>query len=148
MALQGNLRDFSATEILQLLGSQKKIGRLVLISGGRRIVIYVHDGQIVSARPPGLENDDPLLDFLRRIHRVTHDQALGLATIHQQSGRDLEDLLVEGKYLDAEDLGMCIERQILESLSVGMSWNEGTYEFDPDHRWERPPAVRLSMDGV
>ena len=30
MALQGNLHDFSAMEILQLLGSQKKSGCLVL----------------------------------------------------------------------------------------------------------------------
>jgi uncharacterized protein DUF4388 len=148
MALQGNLRDFSATEILQLLGSQKKTGRLTLSSGPRRFVIFVLDGQIVAARPPGLQGDDPLLDFLRRVHRVTHDQAMGLAVIHQQNGRDLEDLLVEGRYLDAEDLGMCIERQILDSLGGAMGWNEGTYEFDPDHKWERPPAVRLSMDGV
>jgi len=148
MALQGNLRDFSATEILQLLGSQKKTGRLTLESGGNKLVVYVHEGYIVSARSPGLTDGDPLLDFLKRIHRVSPDQALGLATLHQESGRDLETLLIQGRYLSADDLPGCIERQILDSLSGGLGWSDGTYQFDPEHVWEQTPAARLSMDGV
>ncbi len=87
MALQGNLRDFSATEILQLLGSQKKTGRLTLESGGKKLVVYVNDGYIVSARPPGLTEGDPLLDFLRRIHRVSPDTSRPTTCRAASSGR-------------------------------------------------------------
>jgi hypothetical protein len=41
MALQGNLRDFSVTEILQLLGSQKKNGCLKLEWNTERAQIHV-----------------------------------------------------------------------------------------------------------
>src|SRR6267142_7116101 len=104
MALQGNLRDFSATEILQLLGSQKKTGCLILESGPLHAVIYVSDGRIVSTRQPGMPKDDPLISFLRRVHGLTEEQVLGLTTIHQESKRDLEDLLVNGRYVEPQDL--------------------------------------------
>ena len=148
MALQGNLRDFSATEILQLLGSQKKSGCLILDSTTATAVVFVYDGRIVSTRQPGMAKDDPLVVFLRRVNRLTDEQVLGLAAIHQESKRDLEDLLVNGRYMEPEDLATLVERQILDTLMRVMSWPDGAYRFDPNQRWEAAPIVRLSMDGV
>ncbi len=148
MALQGNLRDFSATEILQLLGSQKKTGCLILESGPLQALVFVQDGRIVSARPPGLAKDDPLVSFLRRVNRLTEDQVLGLTTIHHESKRDLEDLLVNGRYVEPQDLVSFVERQILETLMTMMAWPDGAYRFDPNQRWDAHAIVKLSMDGV
>lgn len=148
MALQGNLRDFSATEILQLLGSQKKTGCLILESGPLRSFVFVQDGRIVSTRPPGMVKDDPLVSFLRRANRLTDEQLLGLTTIHQESKRDLEDLLVNGRYIEQQDITTFVERQVLDSLMTIMAWPDGAYRFDPNQRWEAPTLVRLSMDGV
>ena len=148
MALQGNLRDFSATEILQLLGSQKKTGCLILESGASRGIVFVQDGRLVSTRPPGMAKDDPLITFLRRVNRLTDEQVLGLTTIHHESKRDLEDLLVNGRYMEQQDIVAFVERQILDTLMSVMAWPEGAYRFDPNQRWEAPPLVRLSMDGV
>ena len=64
MALQGNLHDFSALEILQLLGSQKKSGCLVLEWNTERALVWVTDGRIVSTRAHGMSKDDPLAAFL------------------------------------------------------------------------------------
>ncbi|HEY6866204.1 MAG TPA: DUF4388 domain-containing protein [Candidatus Eisenbacteria bacterium] len=148
MALQGNLRDFSATEILQLLGSQKKTGCLIMESNAGAAVVFVHDGRIISTRPEGLQKDDPLIAFLRRIHRLSDEQLIGLSTIHEESRRDLEVLLVDGRYIEPEDLEGLLERQILETLRSVMRWSEGTYRFDPNHRWENHANVRLGMDSV
>ena len=148
MALQGNLRDFSGTEILQLLGSQKKTGCLILESSSGQGVVFVQDGRIIAARPPGVTKGDPLIAFLQTIRRLTEEQALGLQTLHQESHRDLEDLLVSGRYVDEQDLGGYVERQILDTLMNVMRWTQGTYRFDPNTRWETPVAVRLGMDSV
>ena len=82
MALQGNLRDFSVSEILQLLGTQKKTGCLLLQQGSQNMVIYVSEGRVVSGRDPGMGPDDPLLRFLKDIHRLPDEQYRGLMTIH------------------------------------------------------------------
>jgi hypothetical protein len=148
MALQGNLRDFSVTEILQLLGSQKKTGCLKLDWNTERSQIHVFDGRIIGTRSPGMKSDDPLLQFLIKVHRLSDEQRRGLLSIHKESGRDLEDLLVNGRYLDAEELKLFLERQILNDLTRVVRWESGSYRFEPKETWPSPPLVRLSMEGA
>jgi len=148
MALQGSLRDFSATEILQLLGTQKKTGCLSLEWNTERAVIYVQEGRIVSTRTPGMQRDAPLLKFLRRAKRLSDEQYRGIQTIQKESNRDLEDLLLNGRYMDAEELGAYVERQILDDLMRLVRWENGTYRFDPHSRWHHQPLVRLSTEGA
>jgi hypothetical protein len=148
MALQGNLHDFSAMEILQLLGSQKKSGCLVLEWNTDRSLVWVTEGRIVSTRSHGMSKDDPLAAFLIQIHRLSDEQFRGLLTIQRESGRDLEDLLVNGRYVESNELASLIERQILNDLTRLVRWEHGTYRFDPNVRWPGAPLVTLSMEGV
>jgi hypothetical protein len=148
MALQGNLRDFSVSEILQLLGTQKKTGCLLLQRDAETCVVYVGDGRIVSARDPGMRPDDPLVRFLRVIHRLSEEQYRGVLTLHRETGRDLEDLLLTGRYMDQEELASCIERQILDTLLQLSHWESGSYRFDPAVTWKGARLVKLSTEGA
>jgi hypothetical protein len=148
MALQGNLRDFSVSEILQLLGTQKKTGCLLLERQGERCVVYVHEGRVVSAREPGMRHDDPLLRFLRRIQRFSDEQHRGLVAIHKETGRDLEDLIINGRYMDQDELTGYVERQILDTLLKVAHWETGSYRFDPATTWTGARLVRLSTEGA
>src|SRR6266487_1130305 len=84
MALQGNLRDFSAMEILQLVGSQKKSGCLVMEWNTERFQVWVTNGRIVSTRMPGLTKNDSLAKFLIKVHRLSDEQFRGLVTIQKE----------------------------------------------------------------
>jgi hypothetical protein len=148
MALQGNLRDFAATEILQLVGTQKKSGCLTLEWNTERAVLWVADGRIVSTRQPGMAKDDPLLAFLRRTKRLSDEQYRGIVTIQRESNRDLEDLLLNGRYLDSQELAMYLERQILDDLQRVVRWDNGSYRFDPNTKWPFPPLASISMEGA
>jgi len=148
VALQGNLRDFSATEILQLVGTQKKTGCLMMEWNTERAVLYTLDGRIISTRNPGMQKDDPLLAFLRKVHRLSEEQYRGILTIQKESNRDLEDLLLNGRYLEADELAGYVERQILDDLTRLVRWEDGSYRFDPHTRWNAPPIVRLSIEGA
>jgi uncharacterized protein DUF4388 len=148
MALQGNLRDFSATEILQLLGNQRKTGCLTLEHAGQRHGVHVLDGRIVSTRMQGLAKDDPLFAFLQKIHRLSDEQVRGIVSIQKESGRDLEDLLLNGRYLDEEELAQYLERQMLDDLMRVTRWEEGVYRFDPHMRWQARPLVQLGVEAT
>lgn len=148
MALQGNLRDFSVSEILQLLGTQKKTGCLLLEHDHESAAVYVSEGRVVSAREPGMRPDDPLFVFLKDIHRLPEEQYRGLMTIHRETSRDLEDLLLNGRYMEQEELAGYVERQILDTLLRVSSWEVGTYRFDPVQAWKAERLVRLSTEGV
>jgi hypothetical protein len=147
MAFQGNLREFAITEMLQLLGSQKKTGCLVLERETERR-LYVHQGAIVSTRKRGMLADDPLLRFLRRIHRLSDDQVIALTNVQRASGRDFEDLLGDGGYVQPEDLPGYIERQILDDLTEMIEWNEGAYYFNAHDRWDGIINMRLSSEAA
>src|SRR5262245_11116952 len=148
MALQGNLHDFSAMEILQLLGSQKKSGCLVLEWNTERALVWVTDGRIVSTRAHGMSKDDPLAAFLIQTHRLSDEQFRGLLTIQRESGRDLEDLLTNGRYVEAGELAPLVERQILNDLTRLVRWENGTYRFDPNVRWPGAALITLSTEGA
>lgn len=148
MALQGNLRDFAATEILQLLGSQKKTGCLLLEWNAERAIVFVSEGRIVSTRRPGMTKDDPLLAFLIGVGRLSDEQYRGILAIQRESSRDLEDLLLNGRYLETEELAGFVERQILDDLMRMTRWENGNYRFDPNQRWPNTPLVRLNIEGA
>lgn len=148
MALQGNLRDFSVSEILQLLGTQKKTGCLMLQKDSEKAVVFVHEGRIVSGREPGMKHDDPLLGFLRRIKRFSDEQHRGLLAIHKETGRDLEDLILNGRYMEQDELSGYVERQILDTLLRVSHWETGTYRFEPSATWAGARLVQLSAEGA
>jgi len=148
MALQGNLRDFSMSEILQMLGTQKKSGCILLTRDAETVAVYLSDGRVVAARDPGMRSDDPLVAFLRNIHRLPEEQYRGLLTIHRETGRDLEDLLLNGRYIERTELSGYVERQILDTLLRVSEWEQGTYRFDPAVMWKGERLVSLSTEGM
>jgi hypothetical protein len=148
MALQGSLRDFAVTEILQLLGTQKKTGCLLMEWNTERAMVYIHDGRVVSTREAGIKVDDSLLRFLRKIHRLSEEQVRGIQAIQKESGRELEDLLLNGRYMEPDELKGFIERQILDDLMRLVRWESGTYRFDPKNRWSSSPLVKLNVEGA
>jgi hypothetical protein len=95
-----------------------------------------------------MDNEDPLLLFLLKVHRLSDEQRRGLVSVHKESDRDLEDLLLTGRYMEPEELKTFIERQILNDLMRLVRWENGNYRFDPKARWKGTPLVRLSIDGA
>lgn len=68
MALQGTLDTFELPDVLRLLASTKKSGRLQLRSERGEGNVWLVDGQVVSVRSDGMpdgEPDDGLFDMLR-----------------------------------------------------------------------------------
>lgn len=148
MALSGSLREFALWEIVQLLSSQKKTGRLFLSQGPEQVSIYFLDGRIVGAREPGLAPGDPLMRFLRRVRWLSDEQLRGIESLHSESGRDLIDLLLNGRYLDAEELSALYERLVIDLLFRLLRWENGEYSFSAVVPPESELRINLSTDSL
>jgi hypothetical protein len=148
MALSGSLREFSLSEILQLLSSQRKTGSLRLSRGSESRVVYLLEGRIAAMRDRGFSEDDPLVRFLRRVHRLSEEQMRGIASIHAESNRDLIDLLLNGRYIEREELAILYERMVLDVLHEILSWDDGTYSFSNVAPPESALQVSLSTESM
>ncbi len=148
MALSGSLREFALSEILQLLSSQRKTGSLRLTRGSESSVLYLLEGRIAAVRDRGMSGEDPLVRFLRRIHRLSGEQMQGISSIHAESGRDLLDLLLNGRYIDREELAVLYERMVLDVLHDVLGWEDGVYSFSNVSPPESVLAVSLSTESM
>jgi len=148
MALSGSLREFALSEILQLLSSQRKTGSLRLTRGSDMRVVYLLEGRIASMRDRGFSEEDPLARFLRRVHRLSEEQLRGIASIHAESNRDLVDLLLNGRYIEREELAMLYERMVLDVLHEILAWEDGTYSFSNVSPPESALSVSLSTESM
>lgn len=148
MAMSGSLREFALWEIVQLLSSQKKTGRLQLARGNERYSLYFVDGRIAGAREPGLSPSDPLMRFLRRVRWLSEEQLRGVETLNAESGRDLVDLLLNGRYLDEEELTGLYERMVIDLLFRMLRWEDGDYSFTAVAPPESALPLSLSTDSL
>jgi hypothetical protein len=148
MALSGSLREFALSEILQLLSSQRKTGSLRLTRGSETRVVYLLEGRVAAVRDRGMSGEDPMARFLRRIHRLSDEQLRGIASIHAESGRDLVDLLLNGRYIEREELSMLYERMVLDVLHDVLGWDDGVYSFSNVTPPESVLPVSLSTESM
>jgi hypothetical protein len=148
MSLSGSLREFHLSEIVQLLSGQRKTGKLHLQQGEEETSLYFEDGRLVAVREPGLSANDPLMKFLRRVHWLSDEQLHGIETLHAESGRDLVDILLNGRYLDAEELTVLYERMTIDQLFRLLGWDNATYSFSAGDPPPSSLALSFSTDGL
>ena len=146
MGLSGSLREFHLSEIVQLLSSQKKTGCLTLDQKGEEAYLHFEEGRLVAVRDPGLKPNDPLMRFLKRVHWLSQEQLHGIETLHTESGRDLLDILLNGRYLDSEELTILYERMSIQASSrwarapLPSPWRISTGTRSPTSRLPTSPA--------
>jgi hypothetical protein len=105
VALHGSLKDFGIAEVFQLIGQQRKTGRLVVGEGSESIFLAFDDGRVVRGGPAGsnLEHD-PLGHQLVRSGYLTREQLENLQSESQRSARPLTDLYLATGLIELETL--------------------------------------------
>jgi hypothetical protein len=128
--MEGNLSDFSLDELIALLGKQKKSGALSLEGKEAKAEVVFDDGWItlVSLKP----NPVPLGVRIMRagiverevIDELLEDQILGAEK------KPLGEILVEGGYIQPEDLRRLLKEHVLETLFVISRWKDAFFKFE------------------
>jgi hypothetical protein len=155
MALRGTLGDFSLTDILQLIGLQRKTGILMLRHGDEEITVGFENGRVVSAESslrPGEQRIGQLLIRRGKLSAQRLDEALRL---QKETLSRLGHVLVERKWVDPTVLRRQLRSQICETVFSMFRWHGGEYDFQPRERveWDREyvdpvPAEHLLMEGA
>ena len=132
MALKGNLRDFSTTQLLNLVNLARKTGMLTVDSREQNAVLYFKTGRLISAST-GVDAVH-LAAMLLKAGKLTQEQA---AAVNSQSGSSSSDRVI-GKYLmDArlvsrDDIIQGVKDYMLGIVYDLFTWTEGEFFFEQD----------------
>lgn len=139
MALKGNLRDFSVTQLLNLISLARKTGALTIESDGTTARMYFREGRLLHASIAG--QDDQLTAILQRAGKLTPEQAQIIRTRSQvHTDKELGLLLINAGYLSQDDILSSIKQHILDVVYYLFPFTEGRFHFEPD---QLPPADRI-----
>ncbi len=135
MALEGNLKDFSLSDMFRLLESGRKTGTLHMESGESEGSVCFKKGRVFFASSNW--NRESLGRRLVKAAVISEKQlrqALGLQKIQkkEKAGRRLGQILVDEGYLDSKVLENFIQDQINDTLFDLFRWEDGQLRFEPD----------------
>jgi hypothetical protein len=145
VSLDGNLRVFSLTEILQMLGMQRKTGILTVEGPKDTLTLGFSSGNVVSVESSSNPIDNRLGALLVKAGRLSASD-LSLALENQKKGAErLGRLLLRQETVRPEDLREALRIQIHGILFTAFGWVDGRFRFAPqstvDHDAELFPAL-------
>lgn len=146
MPLHGNLRDFSATQVFNLINLSGRTGTLTIFEGvptgeldgmgkekdapgNEKAKVIFKTGKLVHALLSGQAND--LIAVLNKAGKLTDQQATIMRERAKGTGdKALAMRLIGANYVSQGDIVNSIQQFVLDVVYNLMSWHNGPFRFD------------------
>lgn len=148
MALKGNLRDFTITQLLNLINLARKTGTLIVEGPAEKITVSFREGKLAYAQVG--QEDNSLVTILFRANKLTAAQhrVLKERTV-RMSDKELGLLLVNANYINQQDIISSLQTHFINIVNRLFTWVEGLFRFENDLM---PPddriMVRISLENI
>jgi hypothetical protein len=144
MALKGNLRDFSTTQLLNLIHLARKTGALTTQVQPGVTTLFFREGKLIYVTTTG--RDGHLATTLARAGKLTQEQAKIIRTrAGAQADKELGMLLISAGYVTQDDILNSIRNDFLEVVYGLFTWTEGLFHFEPN-QLPSGDAITISID--
>lgn len=131
MALKGNLRDFTITQLLNLINLAKKTGTLVVEGANETALVSFRDGKLAFAELR--QEDNSLATVLYKANKFTLAQYRTLKTRAANMGdKELGLLLVNAGYITRQDVLLTLQNHFVSVVNRLFTWVEGMFQFQND----------------
>jgi hypothetical protein len=141
MALRGNLRDFTITQLLNLINLANKTGTLVVQGPSETAEVTFREGKLAYAQ---ISQEDSSLAYV--LHKAKKLSTYQYKSIQQHgskiSDKELGLLLINAGYLTQEDILTNLQQHFTDIIQRLFTWVEGFFHFENDNR---PPEERISV---
>ncbi|MBS1249416.1 MAG: hypothetical protein MAG431_00996 [Chloroflexi bacterium] len=148
MALKGNLRDFTITQLLNLISLAQKTGVLEVKGPGQTVWIFFQEGKLAYAYSD--KRDSSLAATLYRNENITKRQ---LRLIQSRAG-DIQDkelglLLINANYVTQEEILICLKDEYVGNINNLFTWVEGIFEFQNNaHPSNGKITFRINLENI
>lgn len=144
MALKGNLRDFTITQLLNLINLASKTGTLVIEGSSDIAKITFRQGKLVYAQMDHLDNS--LAGILRRSQKISNRQYSILAErTADMNDKELGILLINAGYLSQYDIIESLQQYFVGIVRQLFTWVEGMFHFEVNSL-PPPDKIPIRMD--
>ena len=148
MALKGNLRDFTVTQLLNLINLAHKTGSLVVEGPDEAVLLYFREGKLTFAQNG--QEDNSLATILHKSKKLNATQH---QIIKQWAGnisdKELGLLLINASYLTQQDILSSLQMYFIGVINHLFTWADGFFSFENDIM--PPPdkiTVRVSLENL
>lgn len=129
MALKGNLRDFSTTQLLNLINLAKKTGTLVVEGPNQAAQLAFRNGKLIYGQLG--QEDGNLTSILHKAGKLNDEQARVLRERAARStDKELGLLLINAGYVSQTDILLSIRAHVLDIVYRLITWVEGLFRFE------------------
>jgi Domain of unknown function (DUF4388) len=129
MALEGSIKDFGLSDILQLIYFQRKTGALSLSGHMDKVRLMFHEGSIVEAESRKRLEENRMGKILTKKGLIREDDLRKALEDQKSTGMKLGAVLLKKGLIGQEELREILHSQMTETVYQLFSWKEGSYEF-------------------
>lgn len=131
MALKGNLRDFSTTQLLNLINLARKTGALTIEAQGTSARLFFKEGKLIHASLG--DRDGHLANMLLKAGKLSAEQSRAIQAHSEiDSDKELGLLLINAGYVTQSDIVQSVKAYILDVVYTLFTCVEGLFYFEPN----------------
>jgi hypothetical protein len=148
MSLKGNLRDFSFSQLLNLISLAKKTGTLEVNGPDKSAMISFQAGKLSYAQNSKKENG--LAAVLLRNERITKKQ---YQVIKERAGKigdkELGLMLINSNYVTQDEILASLKDEFVKTTNDLFTWSEGIFQFENDRQPSSEKiSLRISLENI
>jgi hypothetical protein len=129
MALKGNLRDFTITQLLNLINLARKSGTLIVESTNDTAKVSFRDGKLTFAEMG--KEDNSLATILYKANKFSLSQYRTLkARAGHMGDKELGLLLINAGYVTRQDVLATLQNHFISVINRLFTWVEGFFQFE------------------
>jgi hypothetical protein len=148
MALKGNLRDISISQLFNLITIAQKTGTLVVEGSEVDIKAFFREGKLAFCQEG--DEDQDLVSILVKFGSLSSAQFRQLKPFTKQmSDKELGLYLITNSYITQIEILSKLQTHYVEILKPLFSWTDGSFQFEPNlYPPEGKIILRISLENV
>ena len=141
MALKGNLRDFTITQLLNLINLARKTGTLIVEGPSETVWVSFFDGKLAYAQLR--HEDNSLAAIMHRANKFSNTQYKVLkARAAGMGDKELGLLLINAGYVTKQEILSGVQDYFIDAVQRLFTWGEGLFRFEND---VLPPDEKITV---
>lgn len=141
MALKGNLKEFSLTQLLNLISLSNKTGTLTVEGRSEAARVFFREGKLAYAQFG--QEDNSLASILHKTNKLSSAQYQGIKEKTLEMGdKELGLLLINANYFSQQDILGSLQSYFTDVLNRLFTWMEGIFQFESNLT---PPDDRITV---